>query len=405
MAIKGLTDQVAPRFPRLGKLRKGSESKEKTSQSGKTYHTYGDDLSYFRFVGEVPELDAAFRSVYGDAPASLPIYIPYVTPDEAFQTWREKWTAGGLVHRCDGETMTIWRTPDGKFSREPRPCPYHGKTQTAEQRKADPPCDEVGRLELILPELIRAGHVGYVTLETHSLHDMLNIQAALNAAYSARRDLRGIEFTLSRREQEISTPGEDGKRSTRKKWLVYLTPAPRWAQVQLAMAQSAALSLPEPAETVDADTGEIVAPVQLAAPAAAPQIQAPDPRPMPTTLADAYKQGHQDGAKAPAAKTNGHAPAANGDAKRAAVQNRFAQVARDAKAIGVPVEDLPADISTEALIERGVALRKAVVSRADFVINRHPQGKIDLNDSDDQVIAQAIRLYATFQEPADVVPA
>jgi len=382
MPIKGLTDTVAPRFPRLGKLRKGAEKPEQGNKPGA-------DLDYFRFDGE-PDVTAAFISAYGREPRALAVYLPFAAPDECFQAWKEQWSAGGLVHRCDGQTMTIWRTPAGTYSREPKPCAGG--------------CDEVARLEVVLPEMIRAGHVGYVTLETHGLNDMLGIQATLLAAYVARKDLRGIEFVLRRVEREISTPGQNGQRVRRTKWIVELAPAPRWAQVQLAMAQSAAYALPEPAETVDAATGEIEYTPPAQPPAPAPAQQSPDPRPMPTTLADAYKQGHQDGVKT---HGNGHKPVNNApptDKRRLAVQKTWEALWQTARQLKLEPEGVDGDISTDDWIERGKALRKAVMDRANRIVNTHPAGVIKIDDTDEQILSQAIWLMSVPVE-SNHVPA
>ena len=236
MAIKGLTDNVIPRLPGLGKLRKGGEK-----QAGK----YGKDLEFFRFTSENPAIVAAFTEAYGQQPAMLRVYLPYPSTEMNFSTWKEAWAAGGLVHRCDGETCTIWRTPDGKYSQVPKPCPGG--------------CKEVGRLEVILPELITAGFVGYVTLETHSLHDLMNITATLEAVRQSAQDrpngLQGIEFVLRRKKERISTPDGKGGRASREKWLVSIEPVPSWAQTYLAMASN---TLAIEAPRVDMLTGEVL---------------------------------------------------------------------------------------------------------------------------------------------------
>jgi hypothetical protein len=238
MPIKNLTDNVIPRFPRLGKLRKGGEKPA-------TGNKPGAELSYFRFTSENPAIVAAFHEAYGTQPAMLRVYLPYPSTEMNFSTWKEAWAAGGLVHRCDGETCQIWRTPDGKYSQTPKPCPGG--------------CKEVGRLEVILPELITAGFVGYVTLETHSLHDLMNITATLEAVRQSAQDrangLQGIEFVLRRKKERISTPDGKGGRASREKWLVSIEPVPSWAQTYLAMASS---TLAIEAPRVDMLTGEVL---------------------------------------------------------------------------------------------------------------------------------------------------
>lgn len=238
MPIRGLTDNVIPRFPRLGKLRKGGEKPQ-------TGNRPGAELEYFRFTSENPAIVGAFHEAYGTQPAMLRVYLPYPSVEMNFSTWKEAWAAGGLVHRCDGETCQIWRTPDGKYSQVPKPCPGG--------------CKEVGRLEVILPELITAGFVGYVTLETHSLHDLMNITATLEAVRQSVQDrpdgLQGIEFVLRRKKERISTPDGKGGRASREKWLVSIEPVPSWAQTYLAMASS---TMAIEAPRVDMLTGEIM---------------------------------------------------------------------------------------------------------------------------------------------------
>jgi hypothetical protein len=108
--------------------------------------------------------------------------------------------------------------------------------------------------------------VGYVTMETHSLHDLISIQGTLLATIEARgvEDLRGIGFVMRRVETEISTPGADGKRVRRKKWLVKMEPAAAWVAARLEASrvdadvallgagddteERAAISAPEPEE-------------------------------------------------------------------------------------------------------------------------------------------------------------
>jgi len=260
MTIKGLTDDVTPRFPRLGKLRKGGE---------KTSTGFGPDLNHFRFTSERPDVAEAFIEAYGEAPAMLPVFLPYATPQECFQSWKEKWAAGGMQHRCDGVTCEIWLGQDGKYHRDPKPCPGG--------------CEEVGRLELILPHLWLAGFVGFVTLETHSINDILAISQSLGLAYLLRQngnlDLRGMEFTLRRVPEKISVPGfgnNQGKRQRVEKWMVKIEPATSW--VMLEAPQAIGLQLPsgeepaqgempmQPAAAASTSTGSVATSSVAAAP-------------------------------------------------------------------------------------------------------------------------------------------
>lgn len=262
MPIKGMTDKVEARLPRLGVLRKGM-AVEKIAKSGKPYKAMVD-LEYFRFTAKDPAIEAAFREAYGAEPRSINVWLADATTASAFQSWREEWGASGLIHRCDGETMVRWRTHDGKFSTEPRPCPYHTGEKTRDP-KARPPalgCVQVGRLTLFLPKLLERGYAGTVTLITHSINDIIAIQNALEWVEGVRvrspLGLRGIEFRLWRELTEISTPTDDGGRVTREKSLVYITPAQTWVEAQYQLMRSQQmLALPATTATVSAEDAAI----------------------------------------------------------------------------------------------------------------------------------------------------
>jgi hypothetical protein len=247
MSIKGMTDNVVPRFPRLGKLRKGGERIKKV-KNGREYFTFGKDLDHFRFTSEHGNQDiaAVFRSAFGDAPRVVQVYLPYKTPAENFPTWCEIWDASGLVHRCDGETMTLWREGP-KLVSGTKPCA--GGHKDGDYRN-----DAVGRLSVIIPELIEAGHVGYVVMETHGKNDCANITSVLQAVYDTtpRQDLRGIAFNLRRSLENISVPGwgeRSEQRSRADKWLVRIEPVADWTRLALEAAKQSALQLQEPRMT------------------------------------------------------------------------------------------------------------------------------------------------------------
>lgn len=206
MAIKGLTDRetLKPRLPRLGKLRKGGEKSSKNKP--------GPDLDYFRFTSDNPDVVRAFYAAYNKQPRVVNAVMFYDSAEENFESWLEAWDASGMVFRSDGENWIVWRE-GSEYRRGEKPHTDH------------PDQFEVGRLEVVIPELLAAGYVGTVTLETHSNHDLRNITSVLYAAEYERGSLRGAQFTLRRVEEEISVPGwgdRAGKRSKAKKWLVRL---------------------------------------------------------------------------------------------------------------------------------------------------------------------------------------
>lgn len=230
MPIKGLTTNVRPAFPSLGKLRKGGKKTSATRP--------GPDLEYFRFTSDDPQIEAAFYTAYPEKPQSINVFLPNKAIDDVWECWQERWVAGGLMHRCDGETCVVWQDNLGGYQNTPEPCPGD--------------CKPVGRLQVMLPELLQAGFVGYVTFETHSKHDIMSVQACLEdaAGKSNGYGLTGIEFRLYRIAQKISTPMTDKetgeiKRVRRVKWLVKLTPTVRWVQAQLAQAKHLQLAMPE----------------------------------------------------------------------------------------------------------------------------------------------------------------
>jgi len=247
MSIKGLTTDREPSFPRIGTLRKGS-AKPNEKQPGK-------DLTYFRFDSDDKQAVKDFEAAYGKEPDTINVYLPFPTSDENFQAWQEEYRAGGLVHRCDGETMIVWQTPDGKYSNEPKPCPHVGKERTA----VNPYCKPVGRLTVIIPELRR---FAYVTVGTTSKNDIMELTDNLNAIFAMRGTLQGIPFRLMRRPRMISTPKADGTRARYEKWMLSIEADPAWVSVQIANMQKQAMLPPgvkmlASGHAILEDTGEI----------------------------------------------------------------------------------------------------------------------------------------------------
>jgi hypothetical protein len=230
MPIKGLTDRAKPSFAYLGKLRKGAARTAEDMVKNRP----GQDLPYFRFTSDRTEVQKAFEEAYGDQPAMVHVFLPYAKVADNFQCWKEKWSQGGLEHRCDGETCSVWLGPDGKYHHEAKPCPGG--------------CDEVGRLLCMVPELLSAGFVGYVTAETHGVNDILSVQSSLEAALEARGDnpdgLQGIPWVLRRQLVKISTPGKDGKRARREKPLLRIEPLADWVRLKLEASRQAAYGMP-----------------------------------------------------------------------------------------------------------------------------------------------------------------
>jgi hypothetical protein len=228
MPIKSLQSNRPAQFPCIGKLRKGGLKKK--NANGR--EIYGDDLKHFRFTSDDGAAVEAFASYYGAEPRSINVFMPYATTNDNFGAWLEEYTAGGMLRRCDGETQYFHRDADGKGNNTPVKCERLCGRACG--------CKQVGRLAVIVPELAR---LAYVLVETHSLYDIMQLTENLQAAEALRGDLRGIPFILSRREREISTPGDNGKRARRAKSLLFIEPDPEWVQRQLESMRLAALPI------------------------------------------------------------------------------------------------------------------------------------------------------------------
>ena len=240
MPIQGIDtfdDKPAPiRFARLGNLRKGAP--KQTKQDG-TVSRPGQDLKYWRFSSDNPEIEAAFVKAFGPHPVSIPVMLPYIEYEANWQTCKERWVAGGLEHRCDGRITSLIQKNDGNrsyYSSVPEPCPC---IDTPNHKDA---CKATGTLYVIIKELLEAGYFGCVQMQTHSINDIITLGGTLRACYKmgVSEDLRGVSFDLYRVERKISVPGPDGKRIRRAMWLVEIAPAKTWFRTRIALLREKA---------------------------------------------------------------------------------------------------------------------------------------------------------------------
>ncbi|MFH7241748.1 MAG: hypothetical protein ACHWZW_02755 [Spirulina sp.] len=269
MAIKGLTDQRGV-FPRIGKLRKGGPRKPmrnkdgspRLDKHGNPVMGYGDDLDHFRFDSRDTYAAEAFRAAYGDTPRAINVRLPYPTIDENWSTAMERYGAGGIEVRCDREFMQGVRVK-GKFIKcFPGRVPCQ-RDEAKEENSCG--CKEVGRLNLIIPEL---GRFAYVTVETHSINDLVNLTQQLTAIEMTFGQLNGIPLLLTRRPEKISTPTAGGGRARREKWMLSIEVSPDWASRQIAAGDRYAMTLAEQ-------------PLLAGASVALPPAMMPDPEPPP----------------------------------------------------------------------------------------------------------------------------
>jgi hypothetical protein len=248
MPIYGVTTTVVTMPPVIGSLRKGGE-KEKRVKGDRQYEVFGKDLTHFRFTAR-NESDAdllkAFAEGYGEAPARLDnVYLPGAEVDDNLMAFCEEYSASSLIHRCDGVWVYERDSYTGQFYRTDNYCPYADENPQKRARGKDGGCKQVGRLYVILPELLHAGYYGVVTVLTHSINDIAKIYQALANCRDRLGPLNRYPFTIYRAPEMISTPNGDNGRARREKWLINITPSSEFVLKQIeAMRGQAVLSAP-----------------------------------------------------------------------------------------------------------------------------------------------------------------
>lgn len=238
MPIKGLTDRGLA-FPQIGNIRKGGKKDP-------TQNRPGADLQYFRMDFDERETEAIkkFNTLYPNGkPTSINIILPFDDIERVWNPWREAYTAGALIHRCDGEYVNYainpatgervvmnWANANGERVK----CNIQNHANKQQR------CKPTGRLMVIVPELER---LAYLVLHTTSIHDIGNISDQLAAIREMNGGhIAGIPLVLRRRPVEISTPsGENGKRARREKWLISIEADPQWVSAKIGAMKSAAL--------------------------------------------------------------------------------------------------------------------------------------------------------------------
>lgn len=225
MPIRGLTDRPAA-FPEIGQIRKGAPKPEDGKKPGA-------DLKWFRVTFDDQETEAGmiFARTYGEHPVEIDVLLPFNTPAENFEAWREAYVAGGLTHRCDGEK--VWYELDAQGHR----AVVAGVPDKACDGSRQ--CKPVGRLKVLVPQLQR---LAFLTVLTSSVHDIMNLQRQLDALLQINGRLAGVPLKLRRRPVMISTPsGSNGQRARREKWLLSIEADPSWVKAKLLAMKAAAL--------------------------------------------------------------------------------------------------------------------------------------------------------------------
>ena len=258
MPIIGLTDEQSfdlnRAMPRIGKLRKGDEKKSNRP---------GEDLDYFRvtFEEEFEYLREEFKAMYGDKPVEFgEVQFIAANVEAAFETWYEDYDSKQtLLHRCDGETQHITYNPtSGKHHTW-----IEGKTAKIDCRASGGEgcgtCKQVGRLRVVLMDFAyKTGTYGYFVIETHSIHDILNLYNGLRLMQDRfDKGLLGVPFVLGRSERVISTPmGKDKtgnvKRGKTAKSLLYIRPSSQFVKAVMLQAPEPTPLLPASVDSREA---------------------------------------------------------------------------------------------------------------------------------------------------------
>ncbi len=233
MPIVGLTTKTefGAGLPMVARLYKGEEKPEQGNRPGR-------DLDYFRveFEPQFEHLRELWTELYGAEPEEFGrVFLAAATVDEAFSSWKEEWTATTMLHRCDGEYQKNWYNAAAQM---------YSTAKIACASKDEHPCGckAVGRLNMILPDFIEAtGVLGYVSVSTHSLNDILTVYRYLADIERIAGKLTGVPFIFGRAAREISAPKQVKKngayvnegRIRVNKSLFYLHVAADFTQQQL----------------------------------------------------------------------------------------------------------------------------------------------------------------------------
>lgn len=224
-----ITDLRKRGLTTIAHLRKGEASGE---------NEIGRDLDYFRFDPEGDEEQAErirrrFYDAYPNQPREIHCFLASSNLDEAWEHWYEAYVSGGLVRRCDGDTIVLEREAgESAYSDEPRPCQKPG-------------CDcyesPTGRLHVIIPEL---SEFGDVVVHTGSIHDIANIteylQRIVEIAEHIRIPASWIPLVLRRRPMKITRPDPKHGRVRQTSWLITIRPQAEFFGLYLDQAQRAA---------------------------------------------------------------------------------------------------------------------------------------------------------------------
>lgn len=243
MPILDLQKDATPRLKRAGVIRLGYKKK---NSSGKEYPVAADHF----VLKDAPSL----TEIYGDKPTRLNVYLPFDEVDRNLMAWHQLWVASSLLCRGDGQRVdyavehqtgevivkrgkalaTGKRGGIDMTAGHPVKCPGmdHGLYPRCEK------CRPNALLIVIIPELSR---LAYYQIATSSIHNIVNLTGQMRWVKQEIGHLQGVPFILELRQDSISTPGKNGNRVRRDKYLMHLEPNPEWVKAMLAEMYKRAL--------------------------------------------------------------------------------------------------------------------------------------------------------------------
>ena len=264
MPIHGLTTEQ--QLPVIGTLRKGAE---------KQGNRPGRELPYFRFVPADPDdnhLTARLYEALGtNEPKQIPFWLPFPDLHACWENWMEEYVKGGLIRRCDGQSIFLERQGDALITPDPNDCKYQDPHPCR--------CKPSGRLKIIIDEL---GRDAVVQVVTTSKNDIIHIDGVLKHFWK-RAESWGIApidlpLVLKRVQRMISVPSKNGGRMRVKKSMISIEANTAFANVLIQRRRNQFFKL-----GTDMATGEDMMPVltystelerrQLREPEAPEQVQ------------------------------------------------------------------------------------------------------------------------------------
>lgn len=273
---------IAPRWPRLGRISCGYAASRKTPSGAVVYPVRSET---FVFASDSTERLQAVARTFGGSVEPSPdpqregLYrvitrareIEVVLPaedDRGWDAWWELWGASGCLRRCDGETALLAVDPETGEREEGVPCVCAARGL---QRTDPMHCKPTSRLNVVIPALKDAPGLGLWQVQSRGLSTYMSIHGALDLVRRFGSPV-GVPFLLriiTNRTRDPAT-GE-----TRKFPTIIVTARESFEQAfrRRVVLQAPPESLPEP----DRDTPPLGAGLSEEQERAASEHELPEP--------------------------------------------------------------------------------------------------------------------------------